>query len=92
MLIERGYIKATDVYKFAKEDKLEIKSQYGITEIIVNNTKINYVLNYKITQSVSENIILEVTRIVPYNEVLHMEKQNITAPQEVMKEAMGKCI
>ena len=69
MNIKRGMIKVTDRYELSKEDKLEIKSKYGVTKIFINDKEINYMLSYEITQSINKNIILKVTRMVTCSEL-----------------------
>lgn len=69
MNIHRGIIKTTNIYELSKEDKLKIESKYGITKIFINNKEIEYVLSYKISQSVNKNIILKITKMVTYGEL-----------------------
>lgn len=81
MIFEKGFIKRTDKYKISNEDKLIIQKEHGRTCIYINNEEIHLVQNYKLEGETYGDTVLEVTKIVPYDEVLKDLKTQITIPK-----------
>ena len=54
--------KANKKYIIEEGDTLEIKSDGGITNILINENKIEFVTEVKFTQKVSEKPVIEIER------------------------------
>lgn len=62
MIQEKKPIKVMEKYIIEEGDTLEIKSDGGITNILINENKIEFVTEVKFIQKVSEKPVIEIER------------------------------
>lgn len=69
MNVEKGILTSTDKYKFSREDKIRIESQYGMTKIFINDEPLKFVTKLKLVHILEKMPYLEIDRLIPIDEV-----------------------
>lgn len=69
MNVDKGILTSTDKYKFSRDDKIRIESQYGMTKIFINDEPLKFVKRLKLVHILEKMPYLEVDRLVPIDEV-----------------------
>lgn len=69
MNVDKGILTSTDKYKFSRDDKIRIESQYGVTKIFINDEPLKFVTRLKLVHVLEKMPYLEVDRVVPIDEI-----------------------